>query len=97
MGAPKEIIELVERFKQNLEDYKSGRYNEAQLRKEFIDPMFELLGWDMNNRQGFAPAYKEVIHEDSIAVGSMTKSPDYCFRIGKERKFFVEQKSPRFL
>jgi len=30
-----------------------------------IDPLFEALGWDVANRQGFAEAYKEVIHEDA--------------------------------
>lgn len=94
MPAPKEIIELVERFERNIEEYKLGRYNEAQVRQEFINPFFEALGWDMNNRQGLAEAYKEVIHEDSIKVGMGTKAPDYCFRIGGTRKFFLEAKNP---
>ncbi len=34
-GAPKEILNLVERFEQQLDSYKSGRYNETQLRREF--------------------------------------------------------------
>jgi hypothetical protein len=33
MPAPPEIIELVERFKENLAAYTSGNYNEAQLRR----------------------------------------------------------------
>ena len=44
MAAPKKVIELVERFRQNFEDYKSGSYNETQLRREFLDPFFEILG-----------------------------------------------------
>jgi len=94
MGAPKEIIDLVERFNRNIESYKSGHYNETQLRREFIDPLFEALGWDVNNKSGYAEAYKEVIHEDSIKVGTGTKAPDYCFRIGGMRKFFLEAKKP---
>lgn len=94
MGAPKEIIDLVERFDRHLEAYKSGRYNETQLRREFIDPFFEALGWDVNNKSGYAEAYKEVIHEDSIKVGAGTKAPDYCFRVGGARKFFLEAKKP---
>jgi len=35
-----------------------------------------------------------VIHEDAIKVGSATKAPDYAFRIGGTRKFFVEAKRP---
>jgi len=94
MTAPKEVIELVERFERNLDDYKSGKYNETQLRREFLDPFFEALGWDVNNKQGYAPAYREVTHEESLSVGEWTKSPDYCFRVGKERKFFLEAKKP---
>ena len=94
MPAPKEILELIERFDRNLLAYKNGRYNETQLRREFLDPFFEALGWDMNNRQGWAEAYKEVIHEDALKIGGATKAPDYCFRIGGVRKFFVEAKKP---
>ncbi len=50
MGLPKEIAELVERFDRNREAYRSGQYNEMQLRQEFLAPFFEALGWDMNNR-----------------------------------------------
>jgi hypothetical protein len=88
------IAELVERFEDNLEAYRSGRYNETQLRREFLDPFFETLGWDVSNRQGHAEAYKDVIHEDAIKIGGATKAPDYCFRVGGTRKFFVEAKNP---
>jgi len=94
MAAPKEILGLVERFERNRESYRSGQYNETQLRREFIDPFFEALGWDVNNKQGRAEAYKDVIHEDAIKIGGATKAPDYCFRIGGTRKFFVEAKKP---
>ena len=57
-------------------------------------PFFKLLGWDVNNEKGYAEAYKDVIHEDSIKKGGVTKAPDYCFRIGGTRKFFVETKKP---
>ena len=91
---PKELSELINRFENNREAYRSGQYNETQLRREFIDPFFEALGWDVNNKQGYAEAYKDVIHEDAIKIGSATKAPDYCFRIGGTRKFFVETKKP---
>ena len=94
MTAPKEILELIERFDNNRESYRSGTYNETQLRREFVDPFFGILGWDVNNEKGYAEAYKDVIHEDSIKIGGVTKAPDYCFRIGGTRKFFVETKKP---
>ena len=37
------IADLVERFEQQGEAHKPGEYNEAQLRKEFLDPMFKAL------------------------------------------------------
>ncbi|MGA9365434.1 MAG: TaqI-like C-terminal specificity domain-containing protein [Bacteroidota bacterium] len=94
MSAPPEILQLVDRFDRNLEAYRSGEYNETQLRREFLDPFFTALGWDVENKQGYAEAYKDVIHEDAIKVGGATKAPDYCFRIGGTRKFFVEAKKP---
>ena len=54
-----------------------GRYNETQLRREFVDPMFKALGWDMENTSGYAEAYQDVIHEDSIKLGGATKASDY--------------------
>jgi hypothetical protein len=88
------IKALVAKFDQNKESYLRSTYNEAQVRTEFIDPLFEALGWDVTNRQSFAEAYKEVIHEDAVKIGSATKAPDYSFRIGGVRKFFVEAKKP---
>ena len=91
--AVKQISDLVERFERNIEAYRSPAYNETQLRREFIDPLFEALGWDVANKAGYAEQYKDVvIHEDAIKVAGATKAPDYCFRIGGIRKFFLETK-----
>lgn len=94
MAAPNTVIDLVGRYHSHAADYKSTSYNETQVRREFIDPLFEALGWDMNNRQGYAEAYKDVIHEDTLKIGGTTKAPDYAFRIGGTRKFFLEAKKP---
>ena len=94
MVAPKEVRDLVERFKLHIDAYKRATYNETQLRREFIDPLFKVLGWDIDNVQGYAEAYKGVVHEDSLKIGGNTKAPDYAFRIGGTRKFFLEAKKP---
>ncbi|NTW64867.1 MAG: N-6 DNA methylase [Nitrospirae bacterium] len=91
---PPEVLTLVEHYERNRDAYKSGQYNEAQLRQQFLNPLFEALGWDMANRAGNAEAYKDVVHEDAIKIGQETKAPDYCFRIGGTRKFFLEAKKP---
>ncbi|MCL4706724.1 Eco57I restriction-modification methylase domain-containing protein, partial [bacterium] len=93
-AVPDTILDLLARFERNRETYQANTYNETQLRREFIDPFFAALGWDVDNKQGFAEAYKDVIHEDAIKIGGFTKAPDYCFRIGGTRKFFVEAKKP---
>lgn len=91
---PQTVLDLVDRFDRNLDAYKFGNYNETQVRREFLDPLFKALGWDIDNEQGYAEAYKDVIHEDAIKVGEGIKAPDYCFRIGGARKFFLEAKKP---
>lgn len=88
------LNDLVERFDRNRDAYLSGQYNETRVRVEFIDPFFKLLGWDVHNDDGHAEAYKDVYHEDAIKIGGATKAPDYSFRIGGTRKFFLEAKKP---
>ena len=89
------ITELVTRFEEQVESYIKSDYNETLTRRDFIDPFFKALGWDIDNEQGFAEAYREVIHEDKVKVGKATKAPDYSFRIGGgKRLFFVEAKKP---
>ncbi|HLF45664.1 MAG TPA: hypothetical protein VI548_04530, partial [Chitinophagaceae bacterium] len=93
--AYKQIEELVQRFGEQIDSYKKTDYNETLARRDFIDPFFKALGWDMDNSQGYAEAYREVIHEDKIKIGSATKAPDYSFRLaGGKRLFFVEAKKP---
>lgn len=94
MSIPEILNQLTDRFRDNIDAYKSSGYNEARLRGEFINPFFEALGWDIYNKQGYAEAYKDVIHEDAIKVGGATKAPDYSFRIGGVRRFFLETKKP---
>ncbi len=94
MSAPREITELIDRFARNAASYRSVEYGETEVRVEFIKPFFNCLGWDINNTLGFAEAYKDVIHEDAIKVGGVTKAPDYCLRVGGTRKFFLEAKRP---
>lgn len=93
--AYKKIEDLVTRFEEQFSSYKKSDYNETLTRRDFIDPFFKALGWDIDNEQGYAEAYREVIHEDKIKIGNATKAPDYSFRIGGgKRLFFVEAKKP---
>ncbi|MCH8877408.1 MAG: N-6 DNA methylase [Chloroflexi bacterium] len=94
MQAPKEIVELVARFSRGIEDYRRAEYKEAHVRIEFIDPFFEALGWDVRNVSGYAEQYKDVVHEATLRGAGEARSPDYSFRVGGVRKFFLEAKKP---
>ncbi len=76
MPPPEGLIELVERFERNREDYTDPHYKETRLRREFVDPFSKLLGWDVDNVAGDAEACKDVVHEDSIRIAGGTKAPD---------------------
>jgi adenine-specific DNA-methyltransferase len=85
---------LVSLFSSNIAQYKSGQYDEANTRTDFIDKLFTLLDWDIANSQGFSESYREVVREDKVTIDGSKKAPDYSFRIGGVRKFFVEAKKP---
>lgn len=53
MPAPSAILDLVARFGEHIETYTSGSYNETLLRRDFLDPFFKELGWDMDNKAGY--------------------------------------------
>ena len=91
---PEAILKLVEKYEFHQAAYKRGQFNETQLRREFVDPFFKTLGWDVDNTQGNSELYKEVIHEDPIRIRGSTEFIDYAFRIGGSRKFIVEAKKP---
>ncbi len=90
MTPPNQVLQLIERFERNLSEYKRPDYKEARVRAEFIDPLLEVLGWDVRNVHGRGEHDKDVIHEDAIRVGGKMLAPDYSFRVGRARKFFLE-------
>ena len=91
---PQKVLDLVETFERNSDDYLAADFKEAMLRQQFINPLFTALGWDMDNTAGHAERYKDVIHEASLKIGAETKAPDYCFRISETPKFYLEAKKP---
>ena len=94
-SAYRSIGGLVKRFEEQFRSYKRTEYNETLARQDFINPFFKSLGWDVDNSNGNAEAYREVMHEDRIKVGNILKAPDYSFKLpGGKRLFFVEAKKP---
>ena len=90
--APKRIKELVEKYKLNYTRYRD--YNEEQIKQEFINPLFDALGWDIYNKNDIAPQYRDVIFEDSLRINKEVRAPDYCFQLPGKKMFFVEAKKP---
>jgi type I restriction-modification system DNA methylase subunit len=94
MTAPDKIKQLVETFEQNLNEYRT-RKNETELRRQFLDPFFESLGWDVGNNKGLDERRKEVAHELSVEIDGQQKKADYAFRTGTDKfDFLVEAKKP---
>ena len=90
------IRTLVQKYEQGKDVYRTARFNETQVRNEFLDPLFEILGWDIRNTAGKNTNEREVLLEEPLKANaaSHTKKPDYTFRLFGERKFFLEAKKP---
>ncbi|MES2652982.1 MAG: Eco57I restriction-modification methylase domain-containing protein [Bacteroidota bacterium] len=90
------IKTLVDKYHSNRDNYINPKYNETLLRSDFLDPLFELLGWDIKNNAGKPTNEREVILEEALKahVAENSKKPDYTFRLFSERKFFLEAKKP---
>lgn len=98
--AKQKIISLALSFGQDRNEYCKKSYDETQVRREFIDPFFEALGWNVSN-EGLRFADREVIHEDRVKLKANltdreqgTKKPDYGFYVAQKLQFFVEAKQP---
>ena len=91
-----DIHTLIQKYESHRDYYLTEKYNETLLRSDFLDPLFELLGWDIKNKAGRSTNEREVILEEPLKTGASenTKKPDYTFRLFAERKFFLEAKKP---
>ncbi len=82
---------LISKFEKDRHHYLSKGYPEAQVRVDFLNPLFKALGWDIENKAQKPPHERDVIVELSPET---TGRPDYNFRINGATKFFVEAKAP---
>lgn len=71
--AKQQIQKLVEKYQRVAETGKIKSYNEAQTRNEFIEPLFEFLGWDMRN----LTTDNEVTTEENVSGGRVDLA--FCF------------------
>jgi hypothetical protein len=79
------ITDLVQGFAKNIKALKSPEMKEAQIRLHYLDPFWQLLGWDVQNQEKRAPQDVDVIVEPSIDSaedeGFRSRAPDYLFRL----------------
>lgn len=90
----------IERLKQLITQYRESAnyyhdtknaYNETECRDEYISPLLECFGWDVHNKKGKLPQYKEVVVEK---FSNSSERPDYTLTLNGVSKIFVEAKKP---
>ncbi|MCX6745841.1 MAG: hypothetical protein NTX00_02355, partial [Candidatus Parcubacteria bacterium] len=79
--AKREFEQLIKKF-EALSDHERSDYNEANTRKDFILPLFRILGWNVYS--------KDEVNEEEKASGGRV---DYSFSINGLKKFYVEAKA----
>ena len=92
------LLKLVEAYQKHFKQYSRPDYNETEVRNDFVNPFFEILGWDVQNKKNLPQHLREVKHEASVFVEEngkqVKKKPDYEFHVGSTPYFFLETKKP---
>lgn len=94
-----EVSQLAKKFGENYSYYARPEYQEAEVRKDFIDKFFIALGWDVNHDHQHNPYEQEVRVEKAQRQqqSKAQKRADYAFYSApnfKDVKFFTEAKKP---
>ena len=93
-----QVRALVEAYQSHYDQYNRNMYNETEVRVDFVNPLFQALGWDVLNERGLPQHLREVKHEATVLVDEdgrkKKKRPDYSFKAGTEQCFFLETKKP---
>ena len=93
-----QVSELVHRYSNDYQQFQYATYNETQVRVDFVNRFFHILGWDVDNERGLPQHLREVTHEATVVVEEdgvhRSKKPDYSFKVGTEVLFFLETKKP---
>ena len=93
------VKQLIADFKAHEAHYRSPKYQEAEVRADFIDKLFTALGWDVAHDHQKNPYEQEVKVEKAQrqAQEKAQKRADYAFSLAPDYKtvqFFVEAKKP---
>lgn len=87
------LKQLIVKYRESMEYYHDTKnaYNETECRDEYISPLLECFGWDVQNSKGKLPQYKEVLVE---RFSNSSERPDYTLTLNGVSKMFVEAKKP---
>ena len=105
MSVPKTREEALARVRQIIGSFRvneaayttsNSKYNETQVRTDYITPLLEAFGWDVYNKSSKPLDLRDVYEEATVEVGEekLSKKPDYELRVARQRKYFVEAKKP---
>ena len=92
-----EINELVKTFGANLSYYRSAAYQEAEVRKDFIDKFLFALGWDVNHDIQKNPLEQEVKVERAVRMATAQRRADYALSLTPKFAspiLYIEAKKP---
>lgn len=80
----KDIRFLIEKYERVKKNFQVKKYSEEETKKDFILPLFEILGWNVFDKN-------EVSAEEHISSGRV----DYGFYLNGRIKFYLEAKALR--
>ena len=92
-----EIAVLVAQFEANEAHYLSPKYQEAEVREDYINKFWTSLGWDVRHTTQTNPREQEVKVEKNPDASASGRRADYAFYHKPDYKnpvFFVEAKKP---
>lgn len=73
---------------------RSSDYKEDWTRAEYIEPLFEALGWTRVNPARISTLSTGYVREIPLDRIGFAKSPDYGFYVAGRRIFYAEAKKP---
>jgi Alw26I/Eco31I/Esp3I family type II restriction m6 adenine DNA methyltransferase len=90
------VKSLAKDFDAQKDFYLSPKYQEAEVRKEFIDKFLIALGWDVNHDRQKNP-YEQEVKIERKEHGISQRRADYAFYLApnfRDVKFYIEAKKP---
>jgi hypothetical protein len=73
---------------------KAVGYKEDWVRSDYIEPLFDALGWERLNPAHLTNLSTGYIREIPLESSDSAQAPDYGFYVNGQRRFYVEAKKP---